>query len=99
LRFLQLDEGVFCRVRRLAWCNDSESYASASLATGRATLAGQVKGENPDKERYTGPPGWGFGRWASTSSPDKKSHMLKNLDKGLEKRTFYLINDMKLEKG
>jgi len=31
---------------------------------GRATLAGQVKGEHPDKERYTG-------RWASTSSPEK----------------------------
>jgi len=30
-------------------------------ATGRATLAGQVKGEHPGKERYTGPPGWGLG--------------------------------------
>jgi len=38
-----------------------ESYAGGSVATGRATLAGQVKGEHPDKGRYTGPPGWGLG--------------------------------------
>jgi len=54
-------------------CNDPESYAGGSVATGRAILAGQVKGEHPDKERYIGPPGWGLGRWASTSSPDKKN--------------------------
>ena len=61
LRYLHHDEGIFCRVRRLAWCNDPESYASGSVATGRATLAGRVKGEHPDKERYTSPPGWGLG--------------------------------------
>ena len=68
-----LDEGIFCRVSRFAWCNDPESYAGGSVATGWATLAGQVKGEHPDKERYTGPPVWGLGRWASMSSPDKKN--------------------------
>jgi len=78
---------MFFRVRRLAWCNYPESYAGGSVATGRATLAGQVKGEHPDKERYTGPPGWGLGRWASTLSPEKKTHMLINLDRGSEKRT------------
>jgi len=72
LRYLHLDEGIFCRVRRLGWCNDPESYAGVSVATGRATLAGQIKGEHPDKERYTGPPGWGLGRWASTSSTVKR---------------------------
>ena len=51
----------YCRVRRLAWCNDPESYADVSVATGRATLAGQVKEGHPDKERYPGPPGWGLG--------------------------------------
>jgi len=49
LGYFHLDEGVFCRVRRLAWCNDPERYAGGSVATGRATLAGQVKGEHPDK--------------------------------------------------
>jgi len=77
LKYHHLDEGIFCRVRRLACCNDPESYAGGSVATGRATLAGQVKGEHPDKERYTGPPGWGLDRWASTPSPGKKTHMIK----------------------
>jgi len=44
-----------------------------NVATGRTTLAGQVKGEHPDKERYTGPPGWGLGRWASTPSRGEKN--------------------------
>jgi len=39
--------------------------------------ARQVKGEHPDKERYNGPPGWGLGRWASSPSPVKNTHMLK----------------------
>jgi len=73
LKYLHLDEGIFYWVRRLAWCNDPESYAGGSVATGRATLAGQVKGEHPDKERYTGPPGCGLVRWASTASPGKKN--------------------------
>jgi hypothetical protein len=51
----------FCRERRLLCCNDPESYAGGSVATGRVTLAGQVKGEHPDNERYSGPPGWGLG--------------------------------------
>jgi len=54
---------------RLAWCNDPETYAGGSVAIGRATLGGQGKGEHPDKERYTGPAGWGLGQWASTPSP------------------------------
>jgi hypothetical protein len=71
LSFVLASNSIFCWVRRLAWCNDPESYAGGSVATGRANLARQVKGEHPDKEKYTGPPGWGLGRWASTSSPDK----------------------------
>jgi len=50
-------------------------------------------------QRYTDPPGWGLVRWTSTSSPAKKTHALKNLDKGFEKQMVYPINDMKLEKG
>jgi hypothetical protein len=30
-------------------------------ATGRASHARQVKGDDPDKKGYLGPPGWGFG--------------------------------------
>jgi hypothetical protein len=32
----------------LEWSNDPESYASSSIATCRATHAGQVKGDGPD---------------------------------------------------
>jgi len=77
LKCLHLDEGISCLVRKLAWCNYPESYAGCSVATGRANLAGQVKGEHPDKDRYTGPLGWGLGRWASTPSPGKETHILK----------------------
>jgi hypothetical protein len=40
----------------LAWPCDSESYASGSVATGRVSHAGQVKGDDPDKKRYPGLP-------------------------------------------
>ena len=32
-----------------------------TYATGRASHAGQVKGDDPDKKEYPGPPGWGSG--------------------------------------
>jgi len=32
----------------LAWSNDPDSYAGGSLATGRASHAGQFKGDDPD---------------------------------------------------
>ena len=35
-------------VRWLEWSNDPESYAGGRVATGRASLAGQVKGDDPD---------------------------------------------------
>jgi len=38
--------------KELAWCNDPESYAGGSVATGRATLAGQFK-ENTQTKRDT----------------------------------------------
>jgi hypothetical protein len=31
------------------------------MATGRGPHAGQVKGDDPDKKGYPGPPGWGLG--------------------------------------
>jgi hypothetical protein len=34
------------------WSKDPESYAGGSLATGRASLAGHVDGDDPDKERH-----------------------------------------------
>jgi hypothetical protein len=32
----------------LVWSNDPESYAGGSIATGKATHAGQVEGDDPD---------------------------------------------------
>jgi len=32
----------------LEWSNDPDSYAGGSVATGRASLAGKVKGDDPD---------------------------------------------------
>jgi hypothetical protein len=34
----------------LEWSNDPESYAGGSIATGRASHVGKVKGDVPDKE-------------------------------------------------
>jgi hypothetical protein len=41
----------------LAWSNGPESYAGGSIATGRGSLAGQVKGDDPDQKGYPDPPG------------------------------------------
>ena len=56
----------------LAWSNDPESYAGSSIATGRASHARQVKGDNPDKKGYPSPLGWGLGVWLTTSHHKKK---------------------------
>ena len=50
----------FVVVMGLVWSNDSESYASGSVATGSASHAGQVKDDDPDEKKYPGPPGWGL---------------------------------------
>jgi hypothetical protein len=49
------------------WSNDPESYAGGSVATGRVSLAGQVKGDDPDQKGYHGPQGWGLGVRLTTS--------------------------------
>jgi hypothetical protein len=48
-------------VARLVWSEGPEWYAGGSTATGRASHAGQVKGDDPDKNGYPGLPGWGLG--------------------------------------
>jgi hypothetical protein len=44
---------------------------SGSVATGRASHAGQVKGDDPDKKGYPGPPGWGLWHGADNPIPTK----------------------------
>jgi hypothetical protein len=41
------------------------------VATGRASHAGQVKGDDPNKKGYPAPPGWGLGHGADNSIPIK----------------------------
>jgi len=53
---------------------------AVALATGRATLAGQVEGDGPDKRGYPGPPGWGLGV-RLTTSPRKKLIVTKPYNK------------------
>ena len=49
--YLHLVEGMFSRVKELAYICKLESYASGSSAAVRATHAGQIWGELTDKER------------------------------------------------
>jgi len=44
----------------LAWSNDPESYPGGNDATGMASRAREVKGDDPDKKGYRGPPVWGL---------------------------------------
>jgi hypothetical protein len=48
-----------------------------AYATGRASHARQVKGDDPDKNGYPGPPGWGFG--VRLTTPPRKKMLLRNL--------------------
>jgi hypothetical protein len=45
---------------------------AVAYATGRASHARQVKGDDPDKKGYTGPPGWGFG--VRLTTPPRKNY-------------------------
>ena len=46
-------------------------------ATGRASHARRVKGDDPDKKGYPGPPGWGFGVGLTTPHSKKKLFVTK----------------------
>jgi hypothetical protein len=54
-----------------AWSYDPESYDSSSIAIGRVSHAGQVKGDDPDKKGYLGPPGCGLGISLTTPPHEK----------------------------
>jgi len=52
-------------------------------ATGRASHARQVKGDDPDKKGCPGPPGWEFGVGLTTPpSKKKKNVLLRKSNKG-----------------
>ena len=45
-----------------------------AYATGRASHARQVKGDDPDKKGYPGPPGWGLGVRLTNSTRKKNCY-------------------------
>jgi hypothetical protein len=52
---------------------------AVAYATGRASHARQVKGDDPDKKGYTGPSGWGSG--VRLTTPSRKKISLRNLNR------------------
>jgi hypothetical protein len=58
---------------------------AVAFATGRASHAGQVKGDDPGKKGYPGSPGWGFGVGLTTPHSKKlivtKVEQSKKLDR------------------
>jgi hypothetical protein len=52
---------------------------AVAYATGRAFHARQVKGDDPDKKGYPGPPGWRFGVGLT---PHSKKVLLRKSNKG-----------------
>jgi hypothetical protein len=53
---------------------------AVAYATGRASHARQVKGDDPDKKGYPDPPGWGFGMGLTT--PHSKKLTVTKSNKG-----------------
>jgi len=45
----------------IAWSEDPGGYVKDSIATGKASHAGQVKGDDPNQKGYPDLPGWGLG--------------------------------------
>jgi len=51
---------------------------AVAYATGRASHARQVKGDDQDKKGYPGPPGWGFGVGLTITPSKKKTYCCKS---------------------
>ena len=51
---------------------------TVAYATGGASQAREVKGDDPDKKGYSGPPGWGFG--VGLTTPDSKKLIVTKVE-------------------
>jgi len=59
----------------LVWSKDPKSYAGGSVATGKVSHVGQVKGDDPDEKGFPGTPGLELG--VRPSSTCKKAYVEK----------------------
>jgi len=55
---------------------------AVAYATGRGSHAKQVKGDDPDKKVYPGPPVWGLGVGLTTPHKKKNNLLLRKLSNG-----------------
>jgi hypothetical protein len=62
----------------------------------RASHARQVKGDDPDKKGYPGPPGWGFGLGLRTPH-SKKKLLLRKLNKGISWIDLMMLEGERLD--
>ena len=63
---------------------------AVAYATGRASHARQVKGDDPDKKGYHGPPGWGFGVGLTTPHRKKKNLIFTKVE---QRKKLDRLND------
>jgi len=64
---------------------------AVAYATGRASHARQVKGDDdPDKKGYPGPPGWGFGVGLTTPYSKKKKKLITKVE---QRKKLDRLND------
>jgi hypothetical protein len=68
----------FVIVMGLVWLNELDSYASSNIATGRASLAGQVEGDDPNQSDTLVPQVECLGYEANNSPPLKKILLLRS---------------------
>jgi hypothetical protein len=57
---------IWLRIRNSGRILYARAVLVVAYATGRASHARQVKGDDPDERGYPGPPGWGLGMGLTT---------------------------------
>ena len=67
---------------------------AVAYATGRASHARQVKGDDPDKNGYPGPQGWGLG--VRLTTPPRKKILLRNLKKRKKLAASSMLHEAKI---
>jgi len=61
---------------------------AVAYTTGRASHARQVKGDDPDKKGYPGPPVWGFGVGLTNPHSKKKNFIFTKVEQRNKRDRF-----------